>query len=133
MAKQQRDQAEHLEYCAQQVLDRLAAQDAVWADFIRIARDENHWTAFQIVGNWCAYVLENQLHTVVTRNEAFQPGAAPPPAEFECVRCGKPQKAEFPGQRACTTPRCDLTPDSRSARPLAPPIDDKDELPDLPA
>lgn len=103
MGKKDQAEQEHTEYCAQQILNKLAAIDPVWKDFIRMAREENNWTAFQAVGNWVAYVMDNQLHMVVTQNPIFQPGGTVTLGEYTCPVCNVRKKAIFPGQQQCAS------------------------------
>ena len=91
-----------IERRAQELLDWVASLDPTWTESIRVAREENRWTARQCVGAWLAYVLEQQLHMAIPMHPAFEVGFTPPESPGVCDVCQEPFKPLWAGQRTCS-------------------------------
>lgn len=91
------------DFCAKWMLNHLGTLDPRWMREIEAARIETRRSDYQLVGAWCARVLERGDHLNAPQHPYFVPGAASfRMTEKPCPECGKTFKAEYAGQQYCS-------------------------------
>jgi hypothetical protein len=87
--------------CAERLLKQVSRCDPMWAERIRITREEQGFDAWQFIGAQIGYMLDNGLHMHAPNHPAFLPQREGTAAQGYCGDCGKEFKAQWPGQRLC--------------------------------
>lgn len=104
-----------MEAHAQVVLDHVAGMDPLWAERIRITREEKGYTALQILSAWVGHVLDTGSHMLHPPHPYFETGFKAAGARATCTECGRDFAAAFAGQRACSDACWEKTCEGRSA------------------
>jgi len=100
MALTARDQ--QIEDASAFLLKWIRGIDPTYASHIDAARDEYAWSARQMIGAWCAYILENDLYMQVPTNPFFEPGfTGTGGGAATCSMCGTSFTVAYPGQHLC--------------------------------
>lgn len=97
-------EVDSLDAAAEVLLDHVRGLDPTYAARIQAKIDEQHLTAYQVLGAFCGYVLDNSLHMQLPQHPLFRQGATPTPLRQRCAYagCNKTFAAQWPGQRYCS-------------------------------
>ena len=82
------DTTHSLDQCAQVLLEWVGGLDPVWAERLQIMADERHLDTKQVLGSCVSYVLENALHMVIVKHDAFEPNEYRRGNKMACQQCG---------------------------------------------